>query len=135
MDNQDKQAFSWLVRQGNILLLADHDKVHLEINKENNPTCLLTKSDSEEVISILTDLSRSIWENPDYVKEPHTGNLYTLDNNGKVYWDINETRLFIGLNNEHDAMEINYQGNHVLKLPINYSVEIIQIMTHFSNQL
>jgi hypothetical protein len=135
MDNQGKQAFSWLVRQGSILLLADHDKVHLEINKENNPTCLLTKSDSEEVISILTNLSRSIWEKPDYVKEPYTGDLYILDSNGKAYWDINETRLFIGLNNEHDAMDINYQGNHVLKLPINYSVEIIQIMTHFSNQL
>ncbi|MCE3074710.1 hypothetical protein [Chryseobacterium gwangjuense] len=135
MDNHNKQTFNWIVKQGSIILLADNDKIHLEINKETHSTCLLTKNDAKEIISILTDLSRSIWEKPGYIKEPYTEKLYTLESDGKVYWDMNETRLHIGLNEEHNAIDVNYQGNKVFKLPINYSVEIIQMMTHFSNQL
>jgi hypothetical protein len=135
MDNHDKQAFHWVVKQGNIMLLADNDKIHLEINKENNPTCLLTKSDAEEVIFILTNISRNIWDNPNYTKEPYTGKLYTLDDNGKAYWDINDTRLLVGLNDQQDALEMNFQGNPVMKVSVNFSIEIIQIMTHFSNKL
>lgn len=133
MDNHDKQVFNWVVKQGSIMLFADNDKIHLEINKENNPSCLLTKDDAEEVILILTNISRSIWDNPDYAKEPYTRKLYTLDDNGKAYWDINETRLFIGLNDQQDALELSLQGNPVMKVPINFSIEIVQIMTHFSS--
>ena len=135
MDNHDKQAFNWVVKQGNILLLADNDKIHLEINKENNPTCLLTKSDAEEMIFILTNISRNIWDNPNYTKEPYRGKLYMLDDNGKAYWDINETRLFVGLNDQQDALEMDFHGNPVMKVPVNFSIEITQIMTHFSNKL
>lgn len=135
MDNYDKQTFNWVVKQGNIALFADNDKIHLEINKENNPTCLLTKSDAEEVIFILTNISRNIWDHPDYAKEPYKGKLYMLDDNGKAYWDINETRLFIGLNDQQDALEINFQGNPVMKISVNFSIEIAQIMTHFSNKM
>jgi hypothetical protein len=135
MDNHDKQIFNWVVKQGNITLFADNDKIYLEINKENNPACLLTRSDAEEVISILTDISGNIWDNPGYTKEPYKGKLYLLDENGKAYWDINETRLFVGLNDQQDALEINFQGNPVMKVPVNLSIELIQIMTHFSNKL
>ena len=135
MGNQDKQAFNWVVKQGNITIWPENDKIHLEINKENNPTCLLTRSDAEEVISILTDIAGSIWENPDYVKEPYKGKLYRLDDNGKAYWDINETRLFAGLNDQQDAVEMDFQGSPVMKLSVNLAIEIVQIMTHFSNQL
>ena len=116
------------------MLFADNDKIHLEINNENNPACLLTREDAGEVISILTDISGNIWDNPDYTKEPYTGKLYTLDD-GKAYWDINETRLFIGLNDRQDALEMSFQGSPVMKVPVNFSIEIIQIMTHFSNKL
>jgi hypothetical protein len=135
MDNHNAQVFNWVVKQGNITLLAENDKIHLEINKEDHPACLLTKDDAEEVISILTDISRNIWNNPDYAKEPYTGPLYSLDGNGKAYWDINDTRLFIGLNDQQDALEMNFQGNPVMKVPVNFSIEIIQIITHFSNKL
>jgi hypothetical protein len=135
MDNHDKQAFNWVVKQGNIILLADNDKIHLEINKENSPTCLLTKSDAEEVISILTNVSKDIWDSPSYTKEPYKGKLYRLDDDGKAYWDINETKLFVGLNDQQDALEMNVQGNPVMKLPVNLSIEIVQVMTHFSNKL
>jgi len=83
MDNHNKQVFNWVVKQGNIILFADNDKIHLEINKENNPTCLLTESDAEEVISILTNISSDIWDNPDYTKEPYTGKLICLTTMGK----------------------------------------------------
>ena len=135
MDNHDKQVFNWVVQQGNIILLADNDKIHLEINKEKHPSCLLTRGDAEEVISILTNMSRDIWDNPDYTREPYKGKLYKLDENGKVFWDINGTRLFIGLNDQQDALEMNFEGEPVMKVPVNFSIEIAQIMTHFSDKL
>lgn len=135
MDNPDKQVFNWVVKQGSILVFTDNDKIHLEINKENHPTCLLTRSDAEEVIAILTNLSKNIWDNPAYTKEPYKEKLYKFDDNGKAYWDISETRLLVGLDDQEEALEMNVQGHPVMKVPVNVSVEMIQIMTHFSNQL
>lgn len=135
MDNYNKQVYNWVVKQGNITLYADNDKIHFEINKESNPTCLLNKSDAEEIISILTDIARNIWDNPAYTKEPYNGKLYTLDENGNAYWNINETMLLIGLNEAQDALEINFQGSPVMKVPVNFSIEMIQIMNQFSNRL
>jgi len=58
-----------------------------------------------------------------------------LDHNGKAYWDVNETRLFVGINDQQDALEMNFQGTSVMKVPVNVAVEIIQIMTHFYGKL
>jgi len=135
MDNQEKRVFNWVVRQGNIIVFADDDKIHLEINKENYPTCLLTKSDAGEVINILTNMAEDIWHNPDYTREPYKGKQYILDEDGKVYWDISETKIFVGLNDQHDALEIDFQGSNVTKMPVNICVEMVQILTHFSNKL
>ena len=135
MDSKDNQVFNWVVRQGNITLFGDNDKIHLEINKENNQTCLLTKSDAEEVVSILTDISGSIWDDPYYQKEPYPGKLYKLNGDGKAYWDIGATKLFVGLNDKEDALEMNVEGDPVMKVSVNASIEIIQIMSHFSNRL
>ena len=132
MDSADKRFFSWMVKQGNIMVFADNDKIHLEINKENNAACLLTKGDAEELVVILTKISKSIWDNPNYTKEPYTGNLFRFDDFGKAYWDINETRLFIGFNDQQNALEMDFQGSRILKLSVNFSIEIIQVMTQFS---
>lgn len=135
MDSQEKKAFNWVVRQGNITLFADKDKVFLEIKSDNNSTCLLEKSDADDIISILTDLSGSIWDDPAYQREPYTGKLYELDDNGKAYWDIGNTRLFLGVNDQEDALEMYVEGDPVMKASVNTSIEIIQIMSHFSNRL
>ena len=127
--------FNWVVKQGNIVLSADNNKIHLEINKEDHSTCLLTKTDAEEVIDILTGIAEKIWNNAEYTKEPYTGKLYTINDNGKAFWDINETRLIIGLNDQQDALEMNFQGNAVIKLSVNLAIEIVQIITHFANKL
>lgn len=135
MDKQGNKIFNWVVVQGNIVLFMDNDKIHLEINKDNHPACLLTRADAEEVIDILSDVSEEIWNQPGYVKEPYTGKLYKQDESGKVYWDISESRVFIGLNEGQDLLEIDVKGGPVVKLPLNVSVEIIQVMTHFLNRL
>lgn len=132
MHNQETQVYKWLVKRGSILLFEDRDKIHLELDKENSESCLLTKEDTEEVISIMTSLSGAIWNNPDFIKEPYQGRLYKIDNNnGIVYWDVEQSRLYVGFNVNEDAIEINYNGDSVVKVPVNYAVEIIQIMTHY----
>ena len=114
------------------MLFEDRDKIHLELDKENSESCLLTKEDTEEVISIMTSLAGAIWNSPDFIKEPYQGQLYKIDNNnGIVYWDVEQSRLHVGFNVNEDAIEINYSGDSGLKVPVNYAVEIIQIMTHY----
>ena len=131
MHNQETQVYKWLVKRGSILLFEDGSKIHLELDKENSESCLLTKEDAEEVISILTSIAGEIWDNPDITKEPYTGRLYKSDNNnGMVYWDLEQARLYIGFNVNEDAIEINYSGDSALKVSINCAVEIIQIMSH-----
>ncbi|RYY96589.1 MAG: hypothetical protein EOO11_13115 [Chitinophagaceae bacterium] len=134
MDNQDRH-FHWVVKQGNVSLFADNDKIQLGISPEDHPSCLLTGRDAEDVIAILTELSGAIWTNPDYVKEPYRGKQYRLDDKGNAYWDINGTRLSVGINDEQDALTLDLQGSSVVKIPVNYSVEIIQVMTHFYDKI
>ena len=135
MENQDKQIFSWIVKKGSIILSGGNDKINLEINKEGNPACLLTRTDAKEIISILTEISQNIWNSPGYTKEPYLGKIFKLNDQGKAYWEINETILYIGINDEEEALELDFEGNPVLILPVNVSIEIIQIMEHFLNEL
>lgn len=135
MHNQENQVYKWLVKRGSILLFQDRDKIHLELDKENSESCLLTKEDTEEAISIMTSLSGAIWNSPDFIKEPYEGRLFKIDNNnGLVYWDLEQTRLSVGFNVNEDAIEINYSGDSVLKVSVTYAVEIIQILTHYYKQ-
>jgi hypothetical protein len=129
--NQENQVYKWLVKRGSILLSEDRDKIHLELDKENSESCLFTKENTEEVISILASLSGAIWDNPEFIKEPYEGQLYKIDNtNGLVYWDFEQTRLYVGFNVNEYVIEINYSGDSVIIVSVNYAIEIIQIMTH-----
>jgi hypothetical protein len=135
MHNQENQVYKWLVKRGSILVFEDSGKIHLELDKENSESCLLTKEDTEEVISIMTSLAGAIWNNPDFSKEPYEGQLFKTDNNnGPVYWDLEQTRLYVGFNVNEEAIEINYSGDSELNVSVNYAVEIIQIMTHYYKQ-
>ncbi len=133
MHNQENKIYKWLVKSGSILLFRDSDKIHLELDKEASESCLLTQEDAEAVISILTSIAETIWHNPDYVKEPYQGQLYKTDKELE-YWDLGQTKLFIGFNANEQAIAMNYSGDAVLKVPVNYAVELIQILTHFCKQ-
>lgn len=132
---QENQIYKWMVRRGSILIAKDGDKVHLELDKESSESCQLTEKDTDEILSILTTLSRSIWDKPDYVKEPYNGKSYKIDeSNDLVYWELGETTLYLGFDENEDVLEINYSGDSVVKASINTTVEIIQIMDHFYGQ-
>lgn len=133
MHNEAQQVYKWLVKRGIILIFKDGDKIQLELDQENSGSCLLTKEDTEAIISILTSLAETIWHNPDYIKEPYQGQLYKIDND-LVYWDLDETKFYIGFNVNEDALSISYSGDAVLKIPVNYAVELIQILTHYGRQ-
>jgi len=133
MHNQENKIYKWLVKSGSILLFRDSDKIHLELDKEASESCLLTQEDAEAVISILTSIAEAIWDSPGYTKEPYQGQLYKTDNE-LVYWDLGQTKLFIGFNANENAVAINYSGDAVLKVTVNCAVEIIQILTHFCKQ-
>jgi hypothetical protein len=132
MHNQESQVHKWLVKRGSILLFGDGDKIHLELDNENSESCLLTEEDTEEVISIMTSLAGAIWDNPDFVQESYGGKLYkTDDDNGLIYWELEHAKLYVGFNENEDAVEMKYSGDPVMKVPVNCAVEIIQIMTHY----
>ncbi len=133
MHNQEQQVYKWLVKRGCLLLFKDGDKIHLELDQENSESCLLTQEDTESLIAILTSLAETIWHNPDYIKEPYLGQLYRTEND-LVYWDLGETKLYIGFNVNEYALTINYSGNAVVKISVNYAVELIQIMTHYGKR-
>ncbi|WP_124558350.1 hypothetical protein [Pedobacter sp. KBW01] len=133
MHNQEPQVYKWLVKSGSILLFRDSDKIHLELDKETSESCLLTKEDAESLISIITTLAEAIWNSPSYIKEPYQGQLFkTADE--LVYWDLGQPMLYAGFNVNEQAIAINYSGDAVLKISVNYAVELIQILTHFCKQ-
>jgi len=132
MENQENKVYNWLIKRGNILLSREGHQIQLEFKKENGESCLLTEDDTEDIISIMTSLAQAIWAAPDYIKEPYTGQLYkTRNDDGFVYWDIGQSRLNVGFNVSEGVVEMDHAGDAALKVPVNYAVEIIQVMTHF----
>ncbi|TCZ66927.1 hypothetical protein [Flaviaesturariibacter aridisoli] len=135
MEQTDKQVYQWQVKKGSVLLFREEHKIHLGLDTDASASCLLTEADTEDVVSILTALAGAIWKDPDFVKEPYAGRLFrTDDSNGRTYWDLAPSRLSVGFNESEDAVEIDCSGDPVLLLPVNYAVELIQVLTHYQKQ-
>ncbi|MCY1232157.1 hypothetical protein D3C87_45540 [compost metagenome] len=125
------QVYNWLVKKGTIRIQRNGDCIALQLDYEKGDYCLLTPSDTDEIIELLTNISKQIWEDPDYKRKPYTNPLYKKTGND-YYWEIDTSRLLLRYNETEDAIEIKCNGNSRLNLEINYVVEIIQILEHLN---
>ena len=130
----EDQVYSWVVRQGNILIQKNEDRISLKLDYENGESCLLTHSDTEEIIELLTTLSTAIWKNPDYKRKPYTHKLYKK-NGDEFYWEIEGSQLLLSYNETEGAIEIRCNGNSSLYLELNYAVEIVQVLEHLKGSI
>lgn len=127
----ENQIYNWFVKNGNITIQKKDDCISLQLDNEKGEYCLLTHSDANEVIDILTNISREIWEAPDYQRKPYTNQLFK-HNGSEYYWEIETSQILINYNKIEDAIEIKYTGNSSMNLEINCVIEIIQIMEQLS---
>lgn len=123
----ENQIYNWLVKNGNIQIQKNDDCISLKLDYEKGEYCLLTHSDANEIIDILTKIAQEIWADPNYQKKPYTNQLFK--NNGiEYYWEIETSQILINFNENEDAIEVKYAGNNSMNLEVNYVIEIIQIM-------
>jgi hypothetical protein len=123
----ENQVYNWLVKKGNILIQKKGDCVSLQIDYENGEYCLLTQTDTNEIIEMLTGISKQIWESPNYEIKPYKNQLFKKNDN-KYYWEIENSKLVLKFNEIENCVEISSTGNNKLNLEINYVVEVIQIL-------
>lgn len=123
----ENQVYNWVVKKGNIVIKKNGDCISLQIDCENGEYCLLTQTDTNEIIEIVTDISKQIWESPNYERKPYTNQLFKTNDN-KYYWEIENSKLVLKRNEIENGVEISCIGNHTLNLEINCAVEIIQIL-------
>ncbi|HCQ12923.1 hypothetical protein [Flavobacterium sp.] len=127
----ENQVYNWLVKKGTIIFRKNGDFITLQLDYENGESCLLTRSDNDEVVQLLTKIASQIWENPNYEKKPYTKQLYAkIDND--YYWKIDGSKLLLRYNEIENATEIRIKENKELNIEINYIVEIIQILEHLN---
>ena len=119
------------MKKGNILIQKNEDCIALQLDYENGEYCLLLHSDTCEIIELLTNISKQIWENPDYERKPYINQLYKINEN-EYYWEIETSQLLLKYNETEDAIAIKYNGDSRLNLEINYVIEIIQILEHLN---
>lgn len=127
----ENHIYNWRVKKGNIVIEKNGEYIALQLNYENNESCLLTYSDTHEIIEVLTNIAKQIWENPTYIKKPYTNRLYNTTN-GVYVWEIDASQLIISYNDNEDAVEMQYTGNSKFNIEMNYAVEIIQILEHLT---
>lgn len=127
----ENQVYNWFVKKGNIQIQKIGNCIALQLDYENGESCLLTRSDNDEIIQLLTEIAKQIWENPNYVRIPYTNKLYEKIDN-EFYWKIDTSKLLIRHNDIEKAIEIRSGGSKELNLEINYIVEIIQILEHLN---
>lgn len=127
----EKKVYNWFVKSGNVQIQKIGDKIEFHLQYENGKSCILTKSDVEEISEILFNISQQIWKNPDYIKKPYTNQLFQkLD--GQYSWNLENAELFIAFNESENAVEIHSKGNNTLNLEVNEVVEIVQILEHLT---
>jgi hypothetical protein len=129
--SMENQVYNWWVKKGNIVIQKNEDCISLQLDYENGMYCLLTHSDTDEIIELLASIAKQIWENPDYKRKPYTGQLYK-QNEDEYYWEIDTSQLLVKYNEVEDAIEIKCHGTRNLNVEINYVVEIIQILEHLN---
>jgi len=127
----ENQVYNWLVKKGTIRIQRNGDCIVLQLDYEKGYYCLLTPSDTDEIIELLTNISKRIWEDPDYKRKPYTNPLYKKNGN-EYYWEIETSQLLLHYNETEDAVEIKCNGNSRLNLEINYVVEMIQILEYLN---
>lgn len=127
----ENQVYNWFVMKGNIQIQKNGESIALQLDYKNGESCLLTRSDNDEIIQLLTEIAKQIWENPNYVRKPYTNQLYEKIDN-EYCWKIDTSKLLLRHNDIEKAIEIRSDGNKVLNLEINYIVEIIQILEHLN---
>ena len=125
------QIYNWFVKNGNIQIQKKEDCISLQLDYEKDECCLLTHSDANEIIDILTNISREIWEDPNYQKQPYINQLFK-HNGIEYYWEIETSQILIKCNKAEDAIEIKYTGNSSMNLELNYVIEMIQIIEQLS---
>jgi hypothetical protein len=123
----ENQVYNWLVKKGNILIQKKGDCISVQIDYENGEYCLLTQTDTNEIIEMLTGISKQIWESPNYEIKPYKNQLFKKNDN-KYYWEIENSKLVLKFNEIENCVEISSTGNNKLNLEINYVVEVIQIL-------
>lgn len=123
----ENQVYNWLVKKGNIIIQKNGDCISLKADYENGEYCLLTKTDTNEIIKILSAISKQIWENPNYKRKPYVHQLYKTDNNG-YYWQIENSKIVLKYSEIENGIELRYVGRRKINLELNYIVEIIQIL-------
>ena len=123
----ENQVYNWLVKKGNIIIQKNRDCVSLQIDFKNREYCLLSQTDTNEIIDILTGLSKQIWESHNYERKPYINQLFKSDDN-KYYWEIENSKLVLKFSEIENCVEISCTRNNRLNLEINYVVEIIQIL-------
>lgn len=127
----ENKVYNWLVKKGTISVRKNGDLITLQLDYENGESCLLTRSDNDEIIQLLTTIAEQIWENPNYERKPYTKQLYEkIDND--YYWKINGSKLIIRYNENENATEIRSDESKELNIEINYIIEIVQILEHLS---
>ena len=126
----EDQVYNWLVGKGSIMIQKNGDRISLQLDYGDSDYCVLTYSDANEIIEILTGIAKQIWESPSYEKMPYTGKLYKRNEN-EYYWEIGNSKLIIDEGEE--GIEIRYAGTSKLDLEVNYVVEIVQVMDHLNS--
>ena len=123
----ENQIFNWFVKKGNIQIKKNENTISLQLDYEGGECCALTNSDTGEIIELLTNLAKQIWESPNYVRLPYT-NLLFQEIDSVYVWMINTTQFCITFNETERTIEINSVGKKSLDIEINHMVEIIQIL-------
>lgn len=131
----EEKIYSWFVKKGNILIHRNENCITFQLSGENEDFCWLTKSDTDEVIDILTMIAKQIWENPDYLRKSYTDRLYKITEEDCHVWEIGDSQLLIKYDETEVVIKIKSIGNANLNIEVNQAVEIIQILEQLNNQV
>ena len=108
------------MREGSFILL--------DIDPEENDSCLLTALDAKKITEILTDSAHEIGNSTkreEYVQQ------YQETDVGHYQWGSSDGKITVGVAADNASIELSLKGQSPFKMSVNQTVEFIQIFQRF----
>lgn len=119
----------WLVKQGNIRISLAEQSIFFHVDAEGKEACLLTSEDTKDVTDILTEYSRTLWEQANRKSAPLRNIQEIIDSN--YTWLTDQGTLKIIPLPKTNEIKLSITGSGKCLFSMEQSIEIAQVLKHF----
>ena len=119
-------SYQWLVKKGRLSLSIDQQFILLQAYPEGGDICILTPEDVDDIIGILSELARTLWEKSGHQSGPLRTMQEIID--ADLSWPTPQDTLTLIPSPETNDLKFKVSGRRECQLSMEQSIELAQVL-------